>query len=82
MPQPQQQQIQAMSVTYTSAHGKCQILNPLSEAGIEPASSRMPVRFVAAEPRWELLMHLFLESGILNSTHILFLKQNVKVIIP
>ena len=34
---------------------QCQILNLLNEAGIKPASSWMPVRFVFAELRWELL---------------------------
>ena len=37
---------------------QCQILNPLSEAAIEPASSWILVRFISAEPQWELL-HLF-----------------------
>ena len=31
------------------------ILNPLSKAGIEPASLWMLVGFVSSEPRWELL---------------------------
>ena len=31
MPQPQQCHFQALSVIYTLAHGKCQILNPLSK---------------------------------------------------
>ena len=29
---------------------QCRILNPLSEAGIEPATSRFLVRFVSAVP--------------------------------
>ena len=31
-PQPQQRQIRATSLIYTTSHGQCQILNPLSEA--------------------------------------------------
>ena len=43
-------------------HGsqQCQILNPLSKARIEPASSWIPVRFVTTEPQWELLLFYFL----------------------
>ena len=33
---------------------QCWILKPLSEARIEPASSRILVRFVSSEPQWEL----------------------------
>ena len=38
-PQPQQCQIQATSVTYTTAHGNTGSFNPLSEARIKPESS-------------------------------------------
>ena len=31
-----------------------QTLNPLSEAGIQPASSRIPVRFISTVPQWQL----------------------------
>ena len=31
-----------------------QVLNPLSEAGIEPATLWLLVRLVSLEPRWEL----------------------------
>ena len=41
------------------------ILNPLSEAGIEPASSRILVGFVTTEPPWELLI-----SSIFNSSNL------------
>ena len=37
---------------------QCQILNPLSEAGIKPTSSWIIVGFVTTEPRWELLRNL------------------------
>ena len=33
---------------------KCWILNPLSEAGMEPANSWFLVGFISAEPWWEL----------------------------
>ena len=34
---------------------QCQIPEPLNGLGIEPASSRILVRFVSAAPQWELL---------------------------
>ena len=37
---------------------QCWILSPLSEAGIEPASTWIVVGFVTAEPQWELLYFL------------------------
>ena len=36
-----------------------QILNPLSEARIEPTISWFPLRFVYTMPRWKLLILLF-----------------------
>ena len=47
-PQPQQCQIQAVSVIYTIAHG--QILNPLSGAEIELTCSWILVIFISTEP--------------------------------
>ena len=40
---------------------QCQILNPKRGLGIKPASSRILVRFVSAEPQWKLqpLLYLF-----------------------
>ena len=38
------------------------ILNPLSEAGIEPTSSWILVGFGTAEPRWELPRHCVLST--------------------
>ena len=60
MPEPQQRQIQALSVTYTTAHGNAGSLTHSERPGIEPASSWILVRFVSAEPRWELPKDLFL----------------------
>ena len=37
-----------------------QILNPLSRLGMEPVSSWILVRFISAEPRWELLFFILL----------------------
>ena len=42
-------------MTYTTAHGNAGSLTHWPRPGIEPASSRMLVRFVSAEPRQELL---------------------------
>ena len=50
-PQPQQRQVRAVSVTYTTAQGNARSLTYWVKSGIEPASSWMLVRFVAAEPR-------------------------------
>ena len=50
-PQPQQRQIQTMSVIYTTAHGS---LTQLVRLGIQPAPSRMLIRFVSTAPLWEL----------------------------
>ena len=38
---------------------QCRILNPLSEARVEPASSWMLVRFISAVPRREPLFTIF-----------------------
>ena len=60
MPQPQQHQIWATSMTYTTAHSNAGSLTLWMRPGIEPASSRRPVRFVSAEPWRELPRLLFL----------------------
>ena len=52
--QPQQRQIQVMSVTYTTAHGNARPLTHWAWPGIEPATSWLLVGFVSAAPRWEL----------------------------
>ena len=53
-PQPQQCRTWAASVTYSTAHPQCQILNPLSKARIKPASSWTLVGFVTVKPQQEL----------------------------
>jgi len=42
---------------------QCQILNPLSKAGDQTCTSWILVRFVSAEPRWELPPILLLEQS-------------------
>ena len=60
MPEPQQCRIQAASTTYTIAHSNTRSLIHWVRPGIEPATSWFLVRFVSAEPRWELwFMNLF-----------------------
>ena len=51
---PQQYQIWASSVTYTTARGNPGSLTHWASPGIEPASSWLSVRFVFAEPHQEL----------------------------
>ena len=64
MPQPQQCQIGAMSVTYTTAHGHPGCLTYWARPGIKPASSWMLVRFISAEPQRELWTTVFIHSTI------------------
>ena len=44
--------------------GQRGILNPLSKAGIEPASSWLLVRFISAEPRRELLGEVIITPSL------------------
>ena len=54
-PQPQQCQIRASSVTYTTTHGgNARSLTHWARLGIEPTSSWLLVTFVSSEPWWEL----------------------------
>ena len=46
--------IRAASATYTTAHGNAGSLTHGLRPGIEPASSWFLVRFISAEPWWEL----------------------------
>ena len=55
-PWPQQHQIRASSVAYTTAHGKARFPTHCTRAGIEPASSCILVGFVSTVPLWELLL--------------------------
>ena len=62
MPEPQQRQIQAVSMTYTTARGNARSLTHWARPGIEPATSWFPVGFISTEPRrelrgWPLLHH-------------------------
>ena len=54
LPQPQQLRIQAVSVTYTTAHGNAGSLTHWARPGIKPAPSWMLVGFITAEPPQEL----------------------------
>ena len=42
------------SVTYTTAYGNARSLTRCAGPEIKPTSSWLPVRFIAAEPQWEL----------------------------
>ena len=53
-PQPQQGGIWAMSATYTIACAHTGSLTHWARPGIEPVPSWMLVRFISADPRWEL----------------------------
>ena len=57
--EPQQRQIQATSVTYTTAQATLDPRPTERDQGVKLASSWILVRFISAEPRWELL-HLML----------------------
>ena len=68
--QPQQCGIQAMSATYTAAHGNAGSLTHWARPGIEPASSLILVRFVSAEPWWELpFLLLYIHTPIILVTY-------------
>ena len=49
-PQPQQLGIQALSVTYTTAHGNARSLTHSVRPGIKPESSWILVGFITADP--------------------------------
>ena len=54
MPQPQQRQIRAESVIYTTAHGNAGSLTHWVRLGIEAVTSWFLVRFVSSASLWEL----------------------------
>jgi len=56
--EPQQHQIQAESVTYTTAQGNTTFLTHCARPGTEPATSWFLVGFVSISPRQELLTWL------------------------
>ena len=60
LPQPQQWGIQAMSVTYTTAHSNAGFLPHWVRPGIKPASSWILVGFVSTELQRELRCKLIL----------------------
>ena len=53
-PQPQQCQIWATSVSYTTAHGNAGSSTHWRRPGIEPMSSWILVRLFSIAPQWEL----------------------------
>ena len=59
IPQPQPCQIQDVSVTYTTAHGKARSLTYWARPGIEPASSRMLAGFVTHWATMATLISVF-----------------------
>ena len=71
-PQPQQCGIWAASVIYTTAHGIARSLTQWVRTGMEPASSWMLVRFVSAQPGWELLLKKNPLIGIFIQTQVKF----------
>ena len=53
-----------MSATYITAHGNTGSLTHWVRPGIEPTSSWMLVRFVSAEPRWELFHFILFKPPV------------------
>ena len=53
-PQPQQRQTRATSAIYTIAHGNARSSTHWTRPGMEPKSSWILIRFIAAEPWGEL----------------------------
>jgi len=70
MPEPQQRGIQAMSATYTTAHGNAWPLAYWARPGIELASLWVLVRLVSTEPQWELWK--IFKSTFSSNTKVLF----------
>ena len=66
MPQPQQHGIQAVSETYTEAHGNTGSLTHWVRSGIEPASSWILVGFITAEPWQELHVECMFKSALFH----------------
>ena len=60
-PQSQQFRILATSATYTTAHGQCRILNPLSKARDQTPILMDNSWVVSAAPQWELQFTYFFE---------------------
>ena len=62
-----QHRIQAVSATYTTAHGNARSLTHWARPGIKPVFSQILVRFTSTEPRWELQESVFLNKLAENS---------------
>ena len=58
----------SMSATYTIAHSNAGSLAHWAGPGIEPASSWILVRFITAEPWWELPRVIFFSETLLVQT--------------
>ena len=70
-PQPQQCQIRATSVTYTTAHCNARSLTHLVRPGIKPTLSQTLVRFITTEPQQESPLN-FLLYKVLNNLNLEF----------
>ena len=64
-PMPQQQEIQAASGTYTSAHSTTGSLTHRLRPGIKPATSLLLVGYVPPESQWELHFFFFFHNYFL-----------------
>ena len=64
MPEPQQHQIWAVSVTYTTVHGNAGSLTHWARPVIKPATSWFLIGFVSAAPPWELQKQLILNRSV------------------
>ena len=69
--QPQQCQIPALSVIYTTAHSNGRSLTDWARPGMEPASSWILIRFVTTEPQWELHILKTFEVDFINKLEII-----------
>ena len=80
-PEPQQCQIQAVSLTYTTAHGNARSLTRWARPGIEPAASWFLVGFVSPAPqreRWTIFKNICSQSSLHGS--VVWLGTSVSVI--
>ena len=67
--------IQAVSVTYTIAHGNARSPTHWVRPGIEPTTSWFLVRFVSAAPRQELLLLLSNIHWEVQTNHLVYRKN-------
>ena len=79
--QPQHCQIWAVSATYTRAHGNAGSLTHWVGPGIEPVSLWILVRFITAEPQWELLKYDFVKDVICQIKKVLCYLSGVPVMV-